>query len=89
MKRLTRLAALAILGVYVSLVTTETLHNLSKNHTESHCTLCQVAHQTPILSQGQPATQYYEVFHRITAAAAPVLYAVAESAYYGRSPPAL
>jgi hypothetical protein len=89
MKRLTRLAALAVLGVYVSLVATESLHNLSKNHTDSRCAICQVAHQTPVLSSGQPVVQHHQAFRRITAAAAPLLFTATETTYHGRSPPVL
>ena len=87
MKKYLRLLAVLTLGAYMSLVVTEIFHNLCRHHDESHCVVCQVVHQTPVISQGKPVATHQENFSRIAAIAAPITLAEEESVYHGLSPP--
>ena len=54
MKNLRRIFAVVTLGVFLGLAITESFHNHANGQTESHCPICQVAHQTPVIGSGPP-----------------------------------
>jgi len=89
MKKLLRLLALATLGLYVGLVATEAFHGLCKDHSDAHCVVCQVAHQTPTISQGRPVLQNPQRFRRLVSVDAPLAVAQAQIPTHGLSPPVL
>jgi len=88
MKRFSRILAVATLGVYLGLAVTESFHHHAQGQTESHCPICQVVHQTPVISQGRPINiRNPENFLRVVSHNAPPILAETEKVSLGRSPP--
>ena len=86
-RKFLRIITLATLGLYVGFMVTETFHVLVKGHDESHCAVCQVAHQTPVISQGPTALQHHEVFIHLVSVSPDVHIAEVAYIHSGRSTP--
>jgi len=88
MKNFRRIFAVVTLGVFLGLAITESFHNHANGQTESHCPICQVAHQTPVISQGRPVViENPQNFRRVVCASLPVVLTQTEKVSLGRSPP--
>lgn len=87
MKTVSKSLTLAALGLYISFVTVMSFHSLCKDHVESQCVLCQIAHQTPVIRQGTPAIQRQESFRLLSGVVFPMARIVVDVFHYGRSPP--
>lgn len=89
MKKYLRILTLLTLGTYLSLVVTEIFHNFCRNHVESKCVICQVIHQTPVITQGRQTYHQQENYSRLVSIVIPFVFAATRSIYHGRSPPLL
>ncbi|HVO33763.1 MAG TPA: hypothetical protein VMU17_07595 [Elusimicrobiota bacterium] len=89
MKKLLQWLSLGMLVFYGGLVATTAFHELCKNHVESHCTVCQVIHQTPVIGHAHSILQYHERFALLRIPIMAIRLADAEHLSRGRSPPVL
>ncbi len=89
MSKSLRILALASFAVYIGFYTLEIGHHHASVQQETHCVVCQVIQQTPVIGSAPSLVHVAVVLGGVASSIIPRLYHTVVVLSTGRSPPAL